>query len=163
MLDVRPPSYADLEEYSRLVDAVVPVIEARILTEQALPELEKAFRSTHKVVWEKAGRLLVQLSHYFEPALTRALALADDSSAQIRLRIVQSQWTDQLPAPQLQLILLRAISDKAPRVRLFAADRIGHFRIMSLLPELEKRLAHETHAGALTALDDAIRILRRPN
>jgi hypothetical protein len=149
-----------IEEYARLIDAIVPVVESRVLTTLALPELERAFRSRHKIVWNKAGRFLVQLSHYFAPVLSRFLALADDSSAQIRLRVIQSQWTDQLPAPQLPLLLLRALNDKAPRVRLFAADRIEQFRVTSLLPELERRHALETHPGARTALEDAIRALR---
>jgi len=149
-----------LSEYALLVAAVVQVIEARSIDAGALSSLESAFRSTHKVVWDAASRYFTLLSHYFPPVLDHFVGLFSDRSAQIRLRVVQAQWSSQLPEPHLTSLLRRALHDRAPRVRAFAADRIEQFELIELLPDLEHRLREESHQGTREALEHAQNALR---
>jgi hypothetical protein len=145
-----------LAEYSTLVDTIFPVVQSRSLQPSTLELSEKAFRSSHKLVWQTAGRYLVALSHYFPQALDRVRQLGRDSTASIRLRVVQSQWTSTVPEPLLTELLVATVRDGSKQVRIFAACRCGQLTRKDLLDLLEAQVAAEPCPAVLESLRYAI-------
>jgi len=150
-----------LEAYSALVEAIYPVVQTRMLQADALDQLEGAFRNCHKTVWETAGNYLVILSHYFDDALNRFRMLACDPKAAIRLRAVQSQFTNTVPEPYLTELLKQALQDSSDQVRSFAASRCGQFKRTDLADLLQQQASSETSKNVHRDLSFAIEEMQR--
>jgi len=145
-----------LDAYSTLVDAIYPVVQTRMLQPDTLDQLEAAFRNSHKIVWETAGNYLVILSHYFDDAMSRFRNLASDAKAAIRLRAVQSQFTNTVPEPYLTELLKQGLEDSSEQVRSFAASRCGQFKRKDLADLIERQASSETSQNVRRNLNYAI-------
>ena len=112
-----------IDEYGVVVDAMFRIVISQALSSTDQAVLGTAMRSRHKLVWEEAGRRLMQLSHYFPETSEVLLDLLGDPSAKIRVRVVQSVWTDRPPLELMRSILARGLQDASAEVRRFSADR----------------------------------------
>lgn len=112
-----------IDEYGTVVDAMFRIVTGQTLSSVDQAVLKNAMRSKHKLVWVEAGRRLMQLSHYFPAASEALLDLFGDPSAKIRVRVVQSIWTDRPPPELMKSILARGMQDVSAEVRQFSADR----------------------------------------
>lgn len=112
-----------IAEHDAMIDALFRIVTSRSLTPTDLGVLKGAMKSPHKVVWDRAGRRLMQLSHYFPDASQALFELLEDKSARIRVRVIQSIWEDRLPEADLKRMIDRGLNDSSSVVRKFAQDR----------------------------------------
>jgi vesicle coat complex subunit len=132
-----------MSEYAEIVDVLFRIVLTKQLSDVSLHLLAQRMRSRFKVVYEQAGRRLVQLSHYFDKAGSVLLVLMSDSNATIRVRVIQSLWT-QTPPPELtDLIIRKGLGDKSSMVRQFAISRIGQLKLKHLASDLRAILLKE--------------------
>lgn len=132
-----------IAEYADIVDILYQVVERKELSEGALDLLIERLGSRFKLVADTAGTWLVQLSHYFPIVQQKLLELMDDHRHQIRLRVVQSIWTEIPPQEITDQILRKALIDKSGVVRQFAVSRIGLHRLKHLEKEMIQLLKEE--------------------
>ncbi|NVN89602.1 MAG: hypothetical protein HXX11_03270 [Desulfuromonadales bacterium] len=133
-----------ISEYADIVDILYQVVERKELSEGALDLLTERLGSRFKLVADTAGTRLVQLSHYFPNVEQKLLELMDDNRHQIRLRVVQSIWTDSPPSETTDEILRKALKDKSATVRQFAVSRIGSHRLKHFQRDISHLLQEET-------------------
>lgn len=110
-------------QYDLLIDALFRIVTAQALSAEDLAILTLSMKSSYKVVYEEAGRRLMQLSHYFPAAADALMALLDDPKAKIRVRVIQSIWSDRPPEDVMRKIIDRGMQDVSAEVRLFAQER----------------------------------------
>jgi hypothetical protein len=114
-----------IAQYGDLVDALFRIVIGKELMTEDLDVLKKAMKSPHKLVWEEAGRRMMQLSHYFPTVIDALFELLGDRKAKIRVRVIQSIWADRPPEDIMKRILDQGLKDVSSEVRLFSEDRAG--------------------------------------
>ena len=148
-------------EFADIVDVMFEIVEKKLLSESGINLLVERLNSRFKVVYEEAGRRLVQLSHYFEDAGKKLVQLMSHRKASIRLRVVQSLWTDTPPREITDSIIRCGLMDKSISVRQFAADRIGQFQLNYFVPQLRELLKNEQNKKVITAAQYTLRRLEK--
>jgi hypothetical protein len=133
-----------IAEYADIVDVLYQVIELKQISEGSLDLLAQRLGSRFKLVADAAGTRLIQLSHYFPAVQQKLLELMDDHRHQIRLRVVQSIWTDTPPQETTDVILRKGLKDKSATVRQFAVSRIGSHRLKHFQRDISHLLQKET-------------------
>ncbi len=151
-----------IAEYADIVDILYQVVEKKELPLSALNILKERFASRFKLVADVAGTRLVQLSHYFPDVQRALLELIDDKRHQIRLRVVQSIWTDYPPKEVTDEILRKALTDKSAVVRQFAVSRIGSEGFNHLQEYVVNILAEERNEKVLAEGHYALQQLNKP-
>ena len=116
-----------IAEYGVLVDALFRIVFGRELVTEDLDVLKKSMKSPHRVVWEEAGRRMMQLSHYFPAAVDALFELLGDRKAKIRVRVIQSIWSDRPPEDIMRKILDQGRIDVSSEVRLFSEERANTY------------------------------------
>jgi hypothetical protein len=116
-----------ISEYGILIDALFRIVISQNLMTEDLVVLKESMKSTHKVVWEEAGRRMMQFSHYFPTAIDALLELLSDRKAKIRVRVIQSIWSDRPPEDITRRILDQGRKDVSSEVRLFSEDRANSY------------------------------------
>lgn len=149
-----------IAEYADVVDVLYQVIERKELSEGSLDLLTERLGSRFKVVADTAGTRLVQLSHYFPNVQQRLLELMDDNRHQIRLRVVQSIWTDTPPSETTDEILRKALKDKSVAVRQFAVSRIGSHRLRHFQRDISHLLQVEKSEKVIAEGQSALQQLQ---
>ena len=99
--------------------------------------------------------------HYFEDAGKKLVQLMSHRKASIRLRVVQSLWTDTPPREITDSIIRCGLMDKSISVRQFAADRIGQFQLNYFVPQLRELLKNEQNKKVITAAQYTLRRLEK--
>jgi len=112
-----------LVEYFKVLDAIYSVVNSKALVDSDLEALSESMESRFTVVYQAAGRRLVQLAHYFPEAGAALLKVMNNSKAAVRVRVVQALWTDIPPKEIVDEILELGEKDKSKNVREFTADR----------------------------------------
>jgi len=130
-------------EYADIIDVLYQVIERKELSVGSLDLLAQRLGSRFKLVADAAGTRLVQLSHYFPNVQQKLLELMTDHRHQIRLRVVQSIWSDTPPQETTDEILQKALKDKSAVVRQFAVSRIGSHRFKHFQGDIGRLLQTE--------------------
>ena len=116
-----------IAEYAILVDALFRIVIGKDLMTEDLSVLKESMKSAHKVVWEEAGRRMMQFSHYFPTAIDALLELLSDRKAKIRVRVIQSIWADRPPEDIMRRILDQGRKDVSSEARLFSEDRASSY------------------------------------
>jgi hypothetical protein len=74
----------------------------------------------------------------------------------VRLRVVQSLWSDIPPAAITGSILRRGLGDRSSAVRCFAVARIHMLRLSHLIPEIERLRQVERNEKVLSEIEFAL-------
>jgi hypothetical protein len=152
---------AILLECDALAEAIHPVVVSQSLSLSSLQALELGLRSKHQLVWTTAGRYLVILSHYFPEALDAILRLSRDRSADVRARIIQSQFSEYVIESVLDDMLKQGLADPSKKVRLYSASRCGDLKRKNLMEILSSQLTKESDETVILSIKDAIEILKK--
>ena len=148
------------EECDLIINTMYEICASRSISKSNIETLSNAMRSKYKYVWESTGRRIVQLSHYFAEAAQLIELLFSDSSSSIRLRTVQSLWSDIPPVELTNRIIIQGLYDKSYSVRVFSAQRIGDLNLVHLKDELIRAKTEETSEKVLQAIDYSLNELK---
>jgi hypothetical protein len=144
------------ETYTNLIDCIYKIASSKQIESEYIALFRKAFLSKTQFVWEKAGEKIVQFSHYFTEFAILLDELAYSKSAAIRLRVIQSFWSDFPPQEQSFQILTSALKDTSRKNREFTIDRIMYFNLEEFLTALKKSLETETDTNIKKRLANTV-------
>jgi hypothetical protein len=135
------------QEYVGLMNSVYnsvsSILQTKELEIEDIETIKKSFFHKSKLVNEAAGKHIIQLTHY-SPIFANLLnELSCSKQSNIRLRVVQSLWSEFPPHKQANEILINALNDCSKRVRLFAVQRIMFYNLNDLLPNLKEKICNE--------------------
>ncbi|MHC4296836.1 MAG: hypothetical protein ACYS7Y_06015 [Planctomycetota bacterium] len=150
-----------IAEYGDIIDALFEIVEDKALSDDNLALLCERMTSRFKIVYEQAGRRLVQLSHYFETARTALFELLSHNRCSVRVRVVQALWSDTPPADVTDKIIRTALQDKSSNVRSFAASRVTQLKLNHLKGELREARAIEDNEKVISEIDFALQELSK--
>jgi len=146
------PLRAALDAYDRIQR------QKRIDSADLQPIVDVA-RSHRRPLYENASNLLEALTADHREARDAVAEMAKDRKAQVRFNAIICLGR-RTPREFCVNLLCQALSDKSARVRQKAADWAQRLDLSEIVPDLERALSNETHAGAKRTIEFGLRLMR---
>jgi hypothetical protein len=136
-----------------LISCIYEIVEKHQFNKENSEVITRMIASKYKMIYEMAGRRLVQLSHYFEMAENLLLSLSKSKKSNIRLRIIQSIWTEAPKRSVMLEIIENGLKDNNSNVRIFSAERAVLWDTIELFSDFEIAINSEKDLKVLKNLE----------